>query len=74
MTIKKFIQQKKGEDRIIGDLAKDILRDDRFPYRKTDQEIFEYLYIKTVNTQNEAFDEFLSSYNSYNESQVVIKY
>jgi hypothetical protein len=74
MTIKKFIKIHKDDDSPIGDLATDILRTNDFPYNKTDQEIFEYLYFKTVSTQPEAFNEFLSAYNSYNKNQIVIKY
>lgn len=76
MTINKFIKICKDENSPIGDLANDILRDEKFPYAKTDTEIFEYLNFKTqFGGTNETFIEFLNAYNSFksSENQVEIK-
>ncbi len=76
MTIKKFIKVCKDENSPIGDLANDILRDEKFPYEKTDTEIFKYLNFQTqFGGTNDTFVEFLNAYNSFKSSnnQVEIK-
>ncbi len=40
MTFRKFIQKCAKEDNPIGDLAKDILRDKDFTFKKSDNEIY----------------------------------
>tara|TARA_R110000850_G_scaffold44402_1_gene112919 strand:- start:32 stop:235 length:204 start_codon:yes stop_codon:yes gene_type:complete len=63
MTIRKFIKECAKEDSQIGDLANDILRDKDFPFKKGENEIWEYLDSKTLSGgTNDIFLEFKEEY------------
>lgn len=63
MTIRKFIKECAKEDSQIGDLANDILRDKDFPFKKGENEIWEYLHSKTLSGgTNDIFLEFKEEY------------
>lgn len=64
MKLNKFIKECALEETLIGDLAKDILRDENFPSKKSEKEIIEYLeFYTTVNCTNDILKEFLNKYN-----------
>ncbi len=47
MTLIEFIKSQLSQDTEVGDLAKDIQRDNEFPVDKSEKEITAYLDLKT---------------------------
>jgi|AYRH01.1.fsa_nt_gi hypothetical protein len=63
MTIKQFIKDCALLENPVGDLAKDILRDENFNSKKTEKEMIDYLEFQTlIGGTNDVFKKFLSEY------------
>ncbi|NKI27431.1 hypothetical protein HCG49_12750 [Arenibacter sp. 6A1] len=70
MTLRKYIQECAKEDSHIGDLAKDILRDNDFPFKKHENEIWKYLDSKTlIGGTNDIFLEFKEEYQKIKDEK-----
>ncbi len=73
MTINEFIKDCSSIDSPIGDLANDILGDQKFPSSKTEREIIEYLDFQTRRGgTNDTFQEFLAEYRKRNNETLKL--
>jgi len=71
MTIVEFIKSQLYKDTELGDLAKDIQRDNEFPVDKTEEEIISYLDFKTMRGgTNSVFKSFLKAYEIQKDTEV----
>ncbi|NKI28303.1 YozE SAM-like fold [Arenibacter nanhaiticus] len=70
MTLRKYIQECSKKDSHIGDLANDILRDNDFPFKKHENEIWKYLDSKTLlGGTNDIFLEFWKEYQKIKDEK-----
>ena len=71
MTLNQLIKSKLSEDSLLGDLARDIQGDEKFPVNGTDKEILSYIHFHTiVRGNNGVVDELKTEYKKHRNKEV----